>query len=98
MDVFEAVADPTRREIIAMLAAGERNAGDIANRFRITGPSVSRHLRVLRESGVVSYSQRAQERIYRLERPALAEAKQWMQAQLDILGARFDALEATWTA
>ena len=92
MDVFTALADPTRREIIALLAAGERNAGDIAGRFDMAGPSVSRHLRVLRESGVVSFRQRAQERIYRLEGPALAAVREWMDAQLALLHARFDAL------
>jgi DNA-binding transcriptional ArsR family regulator len=94
MDVFEALADPTRREIVAMLAAGERNAGDIAGRFPIAGPSVSRHLKVLRESGVVSCRRQAQARIYRLEPQALGEAKQWMEAQLDGLRARFDRLGA----
>jgi DNA-binding transcriptional ArsR family regulator len=94
MDVFEALADPTRREIVAMLAAGERNAGDIAGRFPIAGPSVSRHLKVLRESGLISYRQDAQARIYRLEAAALGEAKQWMQAQLDVVRERFDRLGA----
>ena len=94
MDVFEALADPTRREIVALLAAGERNAGDIAGRFPIAGPSVSRHLRVLRESGVVSYRSQAQARVYRLETAALAEARRWMDAQLAVLAARFDALGA----
>src|ERR1700722_7581016 len=100
MDVYEALADPTRREIVALLAAGERNAGDIAGRFDIAGPSVSRHLKVLRESGVISYRQNAQARIYRLEGQALAEAKQGMQAQLDALhapsarrGAHLDAMQ-----
>jgi DNA-binding transcriptional ArsR family regulator len=92
MDVFEALADPTRRQIVALLADSERNAGEIASHFQIAGPSVSRHLRVLRESGLVSCTPRAQVRIYRLERPALAGAREWMDAQLDILGARFDAL------
>jgi DNA-binding transcriptional ArsR family regulator len=94
MDVFEALADPTRREIVAMLAAGERNAGDIAGRFDMRGPSVSRHLKVLRESGVISFRQNAQSRIYRLEPQALSEASQWMQAQLDVLRERFDRLGA----
>jgi DNA-binding transcriptional ArsR family regulator len=94
MDVFEALADPTRREIVALLAKGERNAGDIAGRFPIAGPSVSRHLRVLRESGVVSFRRDAQAWIYRLEARALGEAKGWMEAQLVQLDARFDALEA----
>ena|SRR5581483_930161 len=94
MDVYEALADPTRREIIAMLAAGERNAGDIAGRFAIAGPSVSRHLKVLRESGVVSYRQQANARVYRLQPEQLEAVRQWMDAQLDLLKARFDRLGA----
>jgi DNA-binding transcriptional ArsR family regulator len=94
MDVFSALADPTRREIVAMLAAGERNAGDIAGRFDMAAPSVSRHLKVLRESGVVSYRQDAQARIYRLEPEGLRHAERWMAQQLAILEARFDALGA----
>jgi DNA-binding transcriptional ArsR family regulator len=94
MDVYEALADPTRRAIVAMLAERERNAGDIAERFPIAGPSISRHLKVLRESGVISYRQQATSRIYRLESAALSEAKQWMEAQLDAVKARFDRLGA----
>lgn len=92
MDVYEALADPTRRRIVALLAESERNAGDISARFPIAGPSVSRHLKVLRESGVISYRQQATSRIYRLEPAALIEAKSWMEAQLDVVKARFDRL------
>jgi DNA-binding transcriptional ArsR family regulator len=94
MDVFEALADPTRRAIVTMLANGERSAGDIASRFDMAGPSVSRHLKVLRESGVVSYRKNATAWIYRLEPGALGEAEQWMRAQLEALHARFDRLDA----
>ncbi|MGH6985943.1 MAG: metalloregulator ArsR/SmtB family transcription factor [Caulobacteraceae bacterium] len=94
MDVFEALADPTRREIVAMLAAGDRNAGDIAGRFDIAGPSVSRHLKVLRESGLVSYRRQATSRLYSLEPARLEEVRQWMDAQLDVAKARFDRLAA----
>ena len=76
MDVYEALADPTRREIVAMLAAGERNAGDIAGRFEMAGPSVSRHLKVLRESGLISYRQQATSRVYHLEPSRLEEVRQ----------------------
>lgn len=94
MDVYEALADPTRRGIVAMLAAGERSAGDIAERFPIAGPSVSRHLKVLRESGLVSYRREATSRFYRLEPAPLEEVRQWMDAQLDVVKARFDRLGA----
>jgi DNA-binding transcriptional ArsR family regulator len=94
MDVYEALADPTRREIIALLARGERSAGDISSRFDIAGPSVSRHLKVLRETGLISYRQQATSRVYRLEDEPLEEVRQWMQAVLEVTKARFDRLGA----
>ena len=94
MDVYEALADPTRREIVAMLAAGERSAGEISGRFEIAGPSVSRHLKVLRESGLIAYRREATSRVYRLEPAQLEQVRQWMDAQLDVLKARFDRLGA----
>ncbi len=94
MDTFEALADPTRREIVQMLAKGERSAGDISARFPIAGPSVSRHLKVLRESGLITYRQEAQSRLYRLEPNVLDETRQWMQAQIDLCRERFDRLGA----
>lgn len=94
MDVYEALADPTRREIVAMLAAGERSAGELADRFPIAGPSVSRHLKVLRESGLISYRRDATSRIYRLESEPLEEVRQWMHAQIERVSERFDRLGA----
>jgi DNA-binding transcriptional ArsR family regulator len=94
MDVYEALADPIRRQIVAILASSERSAGDIAGRFKIAGPSVSRHLKVLRESGLISYRQQATSRVYRLEPRKLEEVRQWMDAQLDAAKARFNRLGA----
>lgn len=94
MDVYEALADPTRREIVAMLADGERSAGEISGRFPIAGPSVSRHLKVLRESGLISFRQQATHRFYRLEPERLDGIRQWMDAVLDATKARFDGLGA----
>jgi DNA-binding transcriptional ArsR family regulator len=94
MDAFEALADPTRREIVAMLAGCERTAGDIAGHFDMAGPSVSRHLKVLRESGLIAYRAEATSRIYRLNEQRLGEVQQWMQAQLDLCRERFDRLGA----
>lgn len=94
MDAYEALADPTRREIVAMLAARERNAGDIADRFPIAGPSVSRHLKVLRESGLITYRRDGTSRIYRLESEPLEEVRQWMHAQIELVRQRFDRLGA----
>lgn len=94
MDVYEALADPTRREIVALLAGGETSAGDIAGRFPIAGPSVSRHLKVLRESGLITYRRDGTSRLYSLEAEPLDEVRQWMQAQLDLVRMRFDRLGA----
>jgi DNA-binding transcriptional ArsR family regulator len=94
MDAFEALADPTRRQIVAMLAARELHAGDIASRFDMAGPSVSRHLKVLRESGLISYRAEATSRVYRLNAQRLSEVQLWMQAQLEICRERFDRLGA----
>ena len=94
MNAFQALADPTRRDIVALLAKGERSAGEIFARFDIADPSVSRHLKVLRESGLIAFRQEAQSRIYRLEPDALDEARQWMQAQIDACRSRFDRLGA----
>jgi DNA-binding transcriptional ArsR family regulator len=94
MDRFEALADPTRREIIAMLAVKERNAGEIASCFDMAGPSVSRHLKVLRDSGLITYRSEAQSRIYRLDAASLEQVQQWMQAQIDLCRERFDRLGA----
>lgn len=92
MDVFAALSDPTRRNIVALLACGERSAGDIWVRFDMAGPSVSRHLKVLRESGLITYRREATTRFYRLEAKPLAEARQWMDTQLKAVNAQFHAL------
>jgi DNA-binding transcriptional ArsR family regulator len=77
--VLAALADPVRREIVELLAAGEAGAGEIAERFPVTRPAISRHLRVLREAGLVTSEVRAQRRIYRLERAPLAELDAWLE-------------------
>ena len=79
MLVLAALADPVRREIVELLAAGEAGAGEIAERFPVTRPAVSRHLRVLREAGLVTSEVRAQRRVYRLERAPLAELDAWLE-------------------
>ena len=78
MVVLTALADPVRREIVELLATGEMGAGEIAERFPVTRPAISRHLRVLREAGLVTSEVRAQRRVYRLERAPLAELDAWL--------------------
>ena len=93
MDAFHALADPTRRQIIERLAAGERTAGEIAEAFSISGPAVSQHLKVLRNSGWVSVRAEAQRRIYRLEPPALAAVDAWLARVRNYWNPRLDELE-----
>jgi DNA-binding transcriptional ArsR family regulator len=78
MSVFEALADPTRRRIVELLADRERTAGQIAAEFSISRPAVSRHLRVLREAGIADATDVAQSRLYRLNDEALTEAERWL--------------------
>lgn len=78
MSTAAAIADPVRREIVERLAGGELGAGEIASAFPISRPAVSRHLRVLRESGLVTSRVRGQERVYALDRAPLAELDRWL--------------------
>ena len=79
MEAFAALADPTRRGILELLAVGERSAGEIAGHFRISRPAVSRHLRVLREAGLATAREEAQRRMYRIEPAPLAELDAWLE-------------------
>lgn len=76
--VFRALADPTRRAIIAMLAERERSIGDIAADFDMTRPAVAKHLAILKEGGVVQVEQKGRERINRLNPAALKSAADWL--------------------
>ena len=89
---FAVLADPVRLEIVELLAGGERSAGDIADRFDISGPAVSRHLRVLRESGVATCRHDAQRRLYALNPESLREVEGWAHSLLRSWRAHLDAL------
>jgi DNA-binding transcriptional ArsR family regulator len=78
MDAFEALADPTRRRIIEMLAERELAAGEIARRFDMTPPAVSQHLKILRNADLVHVRNDAQRRMYALEPRGLAELDAWL--------------------
>ncbi len=93
MDVFTALADPTRRSIVEMLTHGELEAGAIAQRFDISRPAVSRHLRMLRESDLVCARKEGTRRLYRLEGHALGEVAAWAERQRAFWSDRLDALE-----
>jgi DNA-binding transcriptional ArsR family regulator len=76
IDVFEAVAHKTRRRLLRLLADGDRPAGELASYFDESRPAVSRHLRVLREAGLVSARGDAQRRVYRLEPGPMRELEE----------------------
>lgn len=90
---FAALADPTRRRIVEMLASRELPAGEIARRFDMTAPAVSQHLKLLREAGLVHVRRDAQRRIYALDPRGLAELDEWLARFRRFWGGRLDALE-----
>ncbi len=94
MDVFAAVADPTRRAIVGLLAQGERPAGEIAKAMRITPPAVSQHMAVLKEAGLVQVRPQAQKRFYALAPEGVAEIESWVREIRAFWTLRLDALEA----
>ena len=92
MQACEALADPIRREIVELLANGEHTAGDIASRFDVTRPAVSRHLRVLRDAGIAVVREEATRRIYGLNPRPLIELEQWIVHQRTLWESRLDEL------
>ena len=93
MNALAALADPTRRRIVELLADGERSAGELASEFAISRPAVSRHLRVLREHGLVHTRGQAQRRLYSLDAAPLAELDDWLGRYRSFWAQRLDALE-----
>lgn len=77
-DVFAALASPARREVLRLLLDGPRTAGDVAAHFEMRRPSVSEHLRVLREAGLVTERRAGRERRYQLEPQPLMEVRDWL--------------------
>lgn len=93
MNALEALAEPTRRRIVELLADGERSAGDIASHFETSRPGVSRHLRVLREHGLVRMRNDAQKRLYSLDPTPLADLDAWLERYRGFWTNRLDALD-----
>ena len=99
---FAALADPTRRAILARLASGERSVTELAEPFEMTMPAISKHLRVLERAGLIARGRDAQRRPCRLEPAPLKEAAEWAErcravweARLDRLGEYLQELNAT---
>jgi DNA-binding transcriptional ArsR family regulator len=89
---LEVLAEPTRRRIVELLAEGERSAGEIASHFPTSRPGISRHLRVLREHGLVRAREEAQRRLYSLDPAPLEELDAWLQRYRHFWANRLDAL------
>ena len=94
VDVFEAVAEPSRRALLDALADGERTAGELVETLpRLTQPTVSRHLRVLREVGLVEVRPDAQRRIYALRADGLVAIDEWIERYRRFWTDHLEALE-----
>jgi DNA-binding transcriptional ArsR family regulator len=90
---FAALADPTRRAILARLALGEASVGELAQPFAMSGPAVTKHLKVLERAGLVSRGRTAQQRPARLEAAALKAATDWLEAYRRLWESKLDSLD-----
>lgn len=90
---FQALADPTRRAIVARLARGEASVAELAEPFAMSQPAISKHLKVLERAGLITVSQDAQRRPRRLEAQRLAEATAWIEQCREALEANFARLD-----
>ena len=91
---FAALADPTRRAILARLATGEASVGELAEPFSMSQPAISKHLKVLERAGLISRGKDAQKRPRRLEARPLADANEWLEAYRKFWEASYARLDA----
>ena len=91
--MFQIIAEPNRRAILSLLASSEQTVGEIERRLRMPQPTVSKHLRVLREAGFVEATVDAQRRLYRLRPEPLQEVDAWLAPFRQFWSAHLDALE-----
>jgi DNA-binding transcriptional ArsR family regulator len=92
--MFSALADPTRRAILARLATGEASVMELAEPFAMSQPAISKHLKVLERAGLVSIGQDAQRRPRRLEGDAMLEAIDWLERYREIWEQNYQRLDA----
>lgn len=91
--VFDAIADPTRRRVLELLSERDLSAGEISAAFTVSRPAISRHLRVLREAGLVRARRDSQRRVYGLEAGPLLEVDAWLDTYRRFWPDRLDRLE-----
>ena len=92
-NTFQALADPTRRAILAQLALGERSVTELAEPFDMSLPGISKHLKVLEHAGLITRSRDAQWRPCKIEPKALMSVDSWLEEYRTLWNARFDRLE-----
>jgi DNA-binding transcriptional ArsR family regulator len=90
---FAALADPTRRAILARLASGEASVAELAKPFAMSQPAISKHLKVLERAGLISHSTEAQRRPRRIEAQPLAEATEWLERYRELWEKNFLRLD-----
>jgi DNA-binding transcriptional ArsR family regulator len=92
-DVFQAIADPNRRAIISLLAGKRMTPGDLADNFSISRPAISKHIRILRESGLVTVEKHGRERYCEVRYEKLGEVSDWVEQYRKFWEAKLDSLE-----
>ena len=92
-DAFNAVAEPRRRQILDLLAAGERPVHDLVEDLGLAQPVVSKHLRVLREVGLVQVRDAGRRRLYRLDARPLRSIAEWLRPFEQVMSERFDLMD-----
>ena len=93
VETFAALAEPNRFHIVELLRSGPRAVNDIGDRLRLAQPQVSKHLRVLKEAGLVDVQPRAQQRLYELRAQPLRQMHDWLERYRQLWDARFDGLD-----
>jgi len=93
-DVFQAIADPTRREIINLIAHQRLNVNTVAENFQVSRPAISKHMKILEECGLIMFEQQGRERYCKAKLEPLHEVAQWIEQYKKMWESRLDTLEA----
>jgi DNA-binding transcriptional ArsR family regulator len=93
MQSLLAIADPTRRRIVELLATRDRTAGELVDEFELSAPAISQHLKVLREAGLVTVRAEGQTRVQALNPDGLGDLEAWLEKTRSVWSRRLDALE-----
>jgi DNA-binding transcriptional ArsR family regulator len=93
MQSLLAIADPTRRRIVELLAVRERTAGELVGEFNVSAPAISQHLKVLREAGLVTVRAEGQSRVQSLNPAGFGDLEDWLEQTRSVWSRRLDALE-----